>query len=293
VSGCSIVIPTYRRGSIVIDTVRELRRLDPEPVEILLVDQTRQHPAAVEAELASLERIGAVRRIRLDAPSIPRAMNRGLQEARGAFVLFLDDDIVPDANLVGAHVEAQRECGLVAGQVLQPGQEPAALAPAERFRFNSTASAWIGEFMGGNFSVRRDHALRLGGFDENFVGAAYRFEAEFACRYVREFGPIRFAPAASIRHLQAAEGGTRAHGHHLRTHRPAHSVGAYYCLFRTRTPGWRWAMLSRAFRAVRTRYHLSHPWRIPATLLSELRGFLLAWRLARRGPSLIGVPRVS
>ena len=39
--------------------------------------------------------------------------------------------------------------------------------------------------MGGNFSVRRDIALRLGGFDEQFVRVAYNFEAEFAHRLRR------------------------------------------------------------------------------------------------------------
>jgi len=38
--------------------------------------------------------------------------------------------------------------------------------------------------MGGNFSVKRDLALRLGGFDENFVHVAYRFEAEFCDRAI-------------------------------------------------------------------------------------------------------------
>ena len=37
--------------------------------------------------------------------------------------------------------------------------------------------------MGGNFSVRRRFALTLGGFDEQFVGAAYRFEADFIDPY--------------------------------------------------------------------------------------------------------------
>ena len=36
-------------------------------------------------------------------------MNVGLLEAKGEIVLFLDDDIIPDAKLVPVHFEAQKE----------------------------------------------------------------------------------------------------------------------------------------------------------------------------------------
>jgi glycosyltransferase involved in cell wall biosynthesis len=217
-------------------------------------------------------------------------MNTGLLAAQAPTVIFLDDDIVPDPALVRAHLEGQREAALVAGQVLQPAQAPLPLASGEAFRFNSTEPAWISEFMGGNFSVDRALALALGGFDENFVGAAFRFEAEFAHRYVLAHGLIRYEPRATIRHLALPTGGTRAHGHHLRTSLPRHSVGAYYFLLKTRPAGWRRQMLWRPIRAVRTRHHLRRPWWIPAALVAELRGFLLALRLLRSGERLIEKP---
>lgn len=286
---CSIVIPSYQRGAVVLDSVRALLAPEQAADEIIVVDQTPQHPAKIEAALQALHDSGRMRWLRLAQPSIPHAMNVGLGAAQSEIVLFLDDDIVPDADLVDAHVRAQRDDGafLVAGMVLQPGQRADTLQPGEPFRFNSDAPAMIREFMGGNFSIRRDIALVLGGFDENFVGAAYRFEAEFAHRYVKAHGLIRYEPRAIIHHLQIASGGTRAHGHHLRTLRPTHSVGAYYELLRTRRPGWWWQFLWRPLRAVRTRHHLRRPWWIPLTLLAELRGMLLAMRLNHRGAHLL------
>ena len=49
-------------------------------------------------------------------------MNRGLREAKGDIVLFLDDDIIPDKNLVAAHRETHVEhpdTWAVVGQVMQ------------------------------------------------------------------------------------------------------------------------------------------------------------------------------
>jgi hypothetical protein len=141
--------------------------------------------------------------------------------------------------------------------------------------------------MGGNFSVDREIALALGGFDENFVGAAFRFEAEFAHRYCERYGEVLFAPAAGIRHLKASSGGTRAHGCHLRTVKPAHSVGEYYYLLSVRPKGWKTRFLIRPLRSIRTRHHLSRPWWIPLSLFAELRGMILAAWLRMRGPHYV------
>jgi len=49
-------------------------------------------------------------------------MNLGLQEAKGEIVLFLDDDIIPDRNLISANLKACEqfsETSAVTGQVLQ------------------------------------------------------------------------------------------------------------------------------------------------------------------------------
>lgn len=284
---CSIVIPSYQRGTIAVSSVRSLLALKHAADEILLVDQTLEHPSEVELELQRLHDAGLIRWVRLPEPSIPHAMNVGLRVAKSEIVLFLDDDIIPGNNLVRMHVAAQAGSTLVAGMVLQPGEQLEHLRTGEPFRFTSDVPAEIPEFMGGNFSVRRDMALALGGFDENFGGAAYRFEAEFAWRYRNAHGLIRYEPRAMIHHLAIPTGGTRAHGHHLRTIRPTHSVGAYYYLLKTRPDGWLWQVAWRPLRSVRTRHHLRHPWWIPLTLLAEMRGFRAACVLLRRGPRLL------
>jgi len=297
----SVAIPTFQRESVLIDTLEALQASGAG--ELLVVDQTPAHEPRTETRLREMDEGGRIRWLRLREPSIPRAMNVALLEATRPIVLFLDDDIEPASDLVAAHAasygEGEDTWGVV-GQVLQPGEMA---APASRpfrtsglkafldFPFNSTEPTFVENVMAGNLSLRRDRALAVGGFDENFVGVAYRFETEFCRRLCRQGGRVLFQPRARIHHLRAAHGGTRAHGHHLTSASPAHGVGDYYFTLRQGLGLEAIAyILARPLRKVWARFYLRRPWWIPVGLIGELRAFLLALRLIRRGPRYVTFP---
>ena len=290
----SVVIPTYEREEVLLDTVHLLLALDEPPGELVVVDQTTDHQHSTQQALETLREKGKIRWVRLAEPSIPRAMNAGLKVAQGDIVLFLDDDILPEPGLCSAHILAHqtRTCALVAGRIVQPWQEDDDFSEDRHFHFASMRPAWTDEFMGGNFSVRRDMAVTLGGFDENFVMAAYRFEAEFAHRLRAAGGEIYFEPRACIHHLQDQQGGTRSFGNHLTTSSPAHSVGAYYFLLKTAGVRAIPRMAERVFRSVVTRHHLKKPWWIPVTWIAELRGLVWAMMLCWKGAKYMQAPAV-
>jgi GT2 family glycosyltransferase len=277
----SVVIPTYRREQVLLDTIRQLTAQRPAAAEILVIDQTHQHAAQTQRELERLNDQSVIRWIQLSRPSIPAAMNRGLIEAHAEIVLFLDDDIVPCPGLIMAHMRAHQEskAAVVAGRVIQPWDDEATSNTT-----SNNARSWTSEFMAGNVSMTRRLAVWLGGFDENFVQVAYRFEREFADRVLVSGERILFEPEARIHHLKAPNGGTRSYGHHLRTVRPSHAVGEYYYLLGRRSGGRLLPVLSRPVRAVGTRHHLRSPWWIPVTLTAEVLGFAWAVRLRMRGP---------
>jgi GT2 family glycosyltransferase len=279
----TVAIPTYRRERVLLDTIFYLLDLPQRAAEILVLDQTEIHEEDTERTLSRLAGDGAIRWIRLGQASIPVAMNRGLLEAAQPIVLFVDDDVRPEAQLLSAHLSAHdsHADGIIAGRVIQPWQEGVELLDVGPFHFATTKASMVAEFIGCNFSVRRDVALQLGGFDENFVRVAYRFEAEFAHRYRSAGRQIFFEPRACVHHLKVSAGGTRAYGDHLTTWRPDHAVGAYYHGLRTGALG---EFFRRPIAAVATRHHLRHPWRIPGTLLAELGGMLWAAGLYLRGP---------
>ena len=284
----TVVIPTFNRAAVVVETVRRLLALDPPPDAIVVVDQT---PARNE-ELSTMN----VTVIRLDAPSIPRAMNEGLLAAATPLVLFLDDDVEPSPSLIAAHGDAHADGAVwaVVGQILQPGEAPAhVVQPRDdlEFRFFAADGRFVTNVMAGNLSVKRERAIEAGGFDENYLFAAYRFESDFALRLAAAGGKIWFEPRASLRHLKLGSGGLRSFGDHRTTAAPAHAAGDYYFALHHR-PFWRYAA-RRLVKNVATRYLLSHPWFIPSKLIGEARGMLLARRLARGGPKLLSRNRLQ
>ena len=283
----TVAIPTYNRGAIVAETVRRLFALEPAPDAIIVVDQSAEENPA----LSRWHRQGRIRLIRLDAPSIPRAMNEALIAAETPVVLYLDDDVEPAPGLIAAHERAHADetVWAVVGQILQPGETAEHHHQPEddlEFRFNHDSGCYVTNVMAGNLSVKRDRAIGIGGFDENFVGVAYRFETDFALRLAGAGGRIWFSPDAGLRHLKLSSGGLRSFGDHRSSPSPAHSAGDYYFAIHHRPPLWRYA-IRRLRKNVATRYHLGHPWAIPTKLIGELRGILLARRLARGGRKML------
>lgn len=300
----TVVIPTYGREEVLINTIRQFLSQRPPAREILVVDQTPKHEFETEKQLRTFDEEGAIRWIRLKHPSQPAALNHGLREATQPVVLFMDDDVDLVKDFVKAHVLSYRDNTVwaVAGQILQPGQgelsgwkhvqSDSPYADCE-FPFNSDTRVLIQNGMSGNLSVRREIALELGGFDENFVPpVAYRFDMEFCKRLCRAGGKILFEPAARIYHLRCERGGTRSHGSHLTSASPIHGVGDYYFALRQ----WRHRasityLLRRPFREVCTRFHLRRPWWIPVKLVGEVRAMSWAARLYLRGPRYLATSR--
>jgi len=119
------------------------------------------------------------------------ARNAGIQKAGGEFIVFIDDDLVPEPQLLAEHARSHQEAGqdvVVLGPLLTP--EGFEMAPWVRWeqemlmkqykamlRGDWTATAR--QFYTGNASLRRSHILNAGGFDEGFrraedVELAYR-----------------------------------------------------------------------------------------------------------------------
>ena len=85
----SVVIPLYNRADIVGDTIRSVQSQDWRDFEIVVVDDgSRDNPAPVIGAFGDPR----VRYIRQDNAGGGAARNRGIEEARGRYIAFLDSD---------------------------------------------------------------------------------------------------------------------------------------------------------------------------------------------------------
>ena len=292
-----IIIPTLNRGKVLIDTIDELQHQTRRANEIIIVDQTLIHDSSDESRLNYLQDIGTIQWIKVNEASITKAMNLGLVRSKSDIVLFLDDDIVPDQNLVEVHLKAQKKDGsrIVAGRVIQPWHNKCYSTDIykystdpDHFNFNVKNKVNVRRFMAGNVSIYRTVAIDLGGFDENFIMAAYKFEAEFSERAMIEGLEILYEPHAIIEHLKTSTGGTRVYGNHLTALNYAHSHGEYYYLLGSSDVANRLLrVLLRLKNVLANRFTLHKPWWIPVIIYAEIKGMLYAYISYKNGKKLI------
>lgn len=221
----SVLIPTLGRKKELIDTLLALRDQTVLPDEIVVVDQNVPSFPEVD-ELCS--RFESVRHVRTPTPGVALNYNLALKHATSEVVLYLDDDIVPDRQLVERHLANYKKAnspgamplGGVAGRVLQPDgdPDPRTIGVFGRYhrwsgtitaRFNATRESDVEISPGGNMSFYRDVLLNVGGFDLGFGGNGYFFETDGSLRVHRAGYRIVFDPKAELRHLMAPAGGAR------------------------------------------------------------------------------------
>lgn len=304
----SVVIPTFNRGAVLLKTLQMLFAQAHKAQEVIVVDQTDYDvDDPVLAQLNTLHAEQKINFIKRNEPSIPAAMNAGLSIASADLVLFIDDDIQIDDQFIVNHIAAwsTHNCPAQVGRVLQPWDDKQidtnkrsspkqGLNQDIDFLFSSTEVAYLVNCMAGNLCVDRRVARQVGGFDENFIGAAYRFETEFAHRLTSVSQRlIYFAPEAVLDHLKLAMGGTRQ-TNFLTSASYYHSVGDYYFALIS-AKGWeRWRYIQRRFfGACIARFYLRKPWHMPARMMGECRGVAKAFELYRSGPKLLSSKPVN
>lgn len=143
----SIVVPTFRREvylpalfAAVADQLADL----PDPVELVLVDNSPDGSAR-DVPMPDIARY-----VHEPRAGVAHARNRGVTEARGTHVIFLDDDELPAPGWLAAFATAARQGASAAFGAVEPRFEtappPALLAPLDRIfsrRLPATAGAEV------------------------------------------------------------------------------------------------------------------------------------------------------
>lgn len=201
----SVVVPTYNRRELVQRTLQTLfaQTLPAGDFEVIAVvdgstDGTAEALQAVAAPCA-------FRVIEQENRGLAGARNTGWRAARAHLVLFLDDDMLCDAGLVGAHLAAHEEGGRLAafGALFLSEDSPRSLA-AECFNREigamhlahrtSPETEWrLTNCVFSNSSIGRDLLEEFGGFDERF---RMREDLELGLRLLRGGVGAKYVPAA-------------------------------------------------------------------------------------------------
>ncbi len=219
----SVILPTYRREKVLCDTVQHLLNLSYPNYELLVIDQTPDHEAPTEQFLLDCRKRFPDRfRHRIVAKAnLPRARNIGAKMARGSFLLYCDDDIIPPVNLIELHRANLDRPGIGAAtggvhverKKMPPKPRPCIITLDGRvvdFWEHEVPKGTTDSLRGGNMSISRQLATDVGLFDENYIGRANNEETDISLRILRRGYQIAYDPAAAIVHLGYPTGGSRA-----------------------------------------------------------------------------------
>ena len=197
----SIVIPTYQRRDVVSDAVRALAKLDYDGRLELVVVVDGSTDGTAEA-LRRIESPFPVRVIEQPNGGAADARNRGAAEAGNDVILFLDDDMICEPNLVREHARLHLDGADAAiGDTPIDSQSPQGFLPQSIGRWIATKAVQSPlspfDIFTGQLSVRRSLFQKIGGFDTSFTtGTVFGNEDS-------DFG-VRLLAGHDVRHNPAA-----------------------------------------------------------------------------------------
>ena len=199
----SIIIPYHNSISTIGPLLDSIYTSKKRPrVEVIIVDDASKKPLTVHdlkrSQVKALS-IQIVRFLRNKGPAIAR--NRGVDRAKGEYVVFLDSDVTlfPDAlhNLWKLYTD-DPDIHAATG-VWSKEQKSTAFFP--NFKALRDWSYWTNERASGHYyylfstriaSIRKAVFQRLGGFDESYAGPLIEdiaFTYKIATRYAVIFAP--------------------------------------------------------------------------------------------------------
>lgn len=221
INSFTVIIPTYNRGEIALNTVKELEKQSYPSFQVIVVDQSQEAvPDLVNYEGQHFNYTYH----HINKPGLPNARNVGIELTTTEFAIFLDDDCIPEVALIKefnlAFQGHESTLALVGGRVIEKGSnifhERASLTGGYVTRYGKTlknfdtdASGECEWAAGGNFSVRVSVFKEVGGFDHNFIGTAVMEDSDFGYAVGRKGYKIRYTPGPVMEHLRIPTGGLR------------------------------------------------------------------------------------
>jgi len=200
----SIIIPTHNRSTLLLQNLYQLasQRYPLENLEVIVVaDGCDDHTAGLIRDCSFPFSIKVIEQ-ELQGPAMAR--NHGAQFAIGDYLIFIDDDIAADQNLVTAHIDAQlKQANQVIIGYLPPilqvqtgyfreelrgwweSMFSVMLVPGYRYRYSNLLT--------GNFSIPAHLFKKVSGFDPQFY---CHEDYELGWRLIKHGAAFKYVPEA-------------------------------------------------------------------------------------------------
>jgi glucosyl-dolichyl phosphate glucuronosyltransferase len=216
----SAIIVTYRRPAALRRALTALKEQNykQEDWEVVVVDNDSERAHLDPQRVCMESGLSNLRYVREPETGLAHARNRGIKEARGRYLIFLDDDAVASPNWLAAYAEAYRQNPSAKGaggpvRVCWEKERPRWLREAEEGWYAKVD--WGNEIVplsyprfprGANMSFQKDLSAELGGFIQEIAYSAKdktlvaMDEAYFFDRIFRAGHLVIYVPNAFVEH---------------------------------------------------------------------------------------------
>jgi len=217
----SVIIPTLDRQEITLNTVKIFEHQSLNRFELIVLDQS----SVINTNLERYEsnKFYYVYK-NIEEKGLPNARNVAAKIARGEILLFVDDDILPDIDLIIDFItefnNQYHEKIIIGGRVEEKApnmmcNDPQIIGGYITYygkpikNFSATTSGYCDWVVGCNFAIRKKFFLEVSGFDKNFIGNAMFEDCDFCFTVKENGGQVYYSPKPFVEHLRAVTGGTR------------------------------------------------------------------------------------
>ncbi len=222
---CSIVMPVCNRGELTKDCLTALAALDGLPdYELIVVDN-----GSTDGTADFLAQLGGDVRIVTNGENVgfAKACNQGAALARGKYLVFLNNDTIPQPGWLNALVmeaEGDASVGIVGSKLLYPDgtiQHAGVVRDCQHFFPYHIYKSFAGEHPAVNqrrefqivtaacLLIRHSLFEEVGRFDEGYLNG---LEDADLCLKVRERGyQVVYQPRSVVVHLESQTSGRKMH----------------------------------------------------------------------------------
>ncbi len=209
----TVIIPSYMRKESLLNVISDLAKQSLKPKQVFIIDASPDNLQINKADVSAGINLNFLKFG--FTPNASKQRNLAIREVRTPWILFLDDDVSFDADLIEIYTRLAESLGVdgISGLVKLPKYEKyySVKKTGDRLR-NVRGVNYQGAdkiidthvICTANFFVRTEAVKAVGGFDEQILGTID--DVDFALRLRKKGFRIIHHPLPEVLHFQKSSG---------------------------------------------------------------------------------------